>query len=83
MLPIKVSSFVSTVTILFSKSSLRSFRSEIMSYMMFWVCKTGWETNRETKNKGFRTLALEANGQFSQSEDRFPFGGIQRNKGIS
>ncbi|EDM14380.1 rCG46697 [Rattus norvegicus] len=40
MLPIKVSNFVSRVTILFSKSSLLSFKSEIISYMIFWVWKT-------------------------------------------
>lgn len=51
MLPIRVSNFVSRVTILFSKSSLLSFKSEIMSYMMFWVWKTGLREIEEQRTR--------------------------------
>lgn len=40
----RVSSLVSSRAILFSMSSPRSFRSDTMSYMMFWV----WNRARET-----------------------------------
>lgn len=57
MLPIKVSNLVSRVTILFSKSSLLSFKSEIMSYMMFCVWGTGWKKmGKEAKSEFSKAL---------------------------
>lgn len=62
MLPIRVSNFVSRVTILFSKSSLLSFKSEIMSYMMFCVWKTGL---REIEKQRTRLNDIGPGGKLS------------------
>lgn len=79
MLPIKVSNFVSRVTILFSKSSLLSFKSEIMSYMIFWVWKTGLRGIEKIKELGLNYMGPGRIGQFSELEGWCPLGNNQCN----